>query len=331
MTNKTILITGGTGSWGLELVTQLLKEQPKEIRIFSRNESLQVQMRQKIGDPRLKFIIGDIRDKAEMTMACSGVDEVYHLAALKHVPICENQPESALKTNIIGTQNVIDAAIENHVRKVMYVSTDKAVNPTNTYGMTKAIGEKLIIYANGRSNTRFACFRSGNVLGTAGSVVPLFKEQLNEGRNLSVTDPGMTRFFLTLEDAVRILLTAMENIFTGEIFVAKMAACRITDLAQVLINHSKSKQTKIHYVGIRSGEKLHETLITESEISRVNDIHDQYFIITPEDTKDSLGVNEIQLYDARRGYHSEDYMMSLKEIEQLLHRGGFIGCNEELC
>ncbi|BFH62597.1 polysaccharide biosynthesis protein [Paenibacillus azoreducens] len=331
MTNKTILITGGTGSWGVELVTQLLQKQPKEIRIFSRNESLQVQMHQKIGDPRLKFIIGDIRDKAELALACSSVDEVYHLAALKHVPICENQPESALKTNIIGTQNVIDAAIENRVRKVMYVSTDKAANPTNTYGMTKAIGEKLIIYANGRSATKFACFRSGNVLGTTGSVVPLFKQQLKEERDLSVTDPRMTRFFLTLEDAVRILLTSMENSLGGEIFVAKMAACRITDLAQVLINHSNSKHIKIRYVGIRSGEKLHETLITESESSRVNDIHDQYFMIMPEDSKDSLGVNVTQICDARRGYHSEDCMMSLKEIEQLLRKGGLIGCNGELC
>lgn len=331
MTNKTILITGGTGSWGVELVTQLLQKQPKEIRIFSRNESLQVQMHQKIGDPRLKFIIGDIRDKAELALACSSVDEVYHLAALKHVPICENQPESALKTNIIGTQNVIDAAIENRVQKVMYVSTDKAANPTNTYGMTKAIGEKLVIYANGRSATKFACFRSGNVLGTTGSVVPLFKQQLKEGRDLSVTDPGMTRFFLTLEDAVRILLTSMENSLGGEIFVVKMAACRITDLAQVLINHSNSKHVKIRYVGIRSGEKLHETLITKSESSRVNDVHDQYFMIMPEDSKDSVVANETQICDTRRGYHSEDCMMSLKEIEQLLRKGGLIGCNGELC
>ncbi|MFB0832717.1 polysaccharide biosynthesis protein [Brevibacillus laterosporus] len=324
MFNKTILITGGTGSWGLELVKQLLTKQPKEIRIFSRNESMQVQMRQTIGDPRLQFVIGDIRDKAELSMACSGVDEVYHLAALKHVPICEDQPESALKTNVIGTQNVIDASIENGVHKVMYVSTDKASNPSNTYGMTKAIGEKLILGANGRSATMFACFRSGNVLGTAGSVVPLFKQQLEEGKNLSVTDPGMTRFFLTLGDAVQIMLTAMENSRGGEVFIAKMKACKITDLAQVLINKSGSKNTKIRYVGIRPGEKLHETLISESESDRVIDRHQQYFTILPAIPLDRLIEDEISLGEViRRGYHSEDCTMSLEEIEHLLQRGGF--------
>ncbi|WCR28433.1 polysaccharide biosynthesis protein [Paenibacillus thiaminolyticus] len=324
MIDSTILITGGTGSWGVELVKQLLVKEPKEIRIFSRNESLQVHMRRQFGDSRLRFVIGDIRDRAELAMACSGVDEVYHLAALKHVPICEEQPESALKTNVIGTQNVIEAAIENSVRKVMYVSTDKAANPANIYGMTKAIGEKLILCANGRSDTRFVSFRSGNVIGTTGSVVPLFIQQLKEGRDLRVTAPGMTRFFLTVEDAVQILVTAMENSLGGEIFVPKMGACRITALAQALINHSNSKHAKIHYVGIRSGERLHETLITESESSRVNESHERYFVIMPDVQSDSLAVDEVHRGDIRRGYHSQDCMMSLDEIGPLLRKGGFV-------
>lgn len=170
--NKTILITGGTGSWGGELISQLLTyHQPQEIRIFSRNEALQVTMKQQLNDPRLTFIIGDIRDKQEITQACQGVDVVYHLAALKHVPLCENQPDTALKTNVIGTQHVIEAAIEQRVQKVIYVSTDKASNPSSTYGITKAIGEKLIIHANARdAHTRFVSVRSGNVLGSTGSV-----------------------------------------------------------------------------------------------------------------------------------------------------------------
>lgn len=183
MHNKTILITGGTGSWGRELVRKLLEREPKEIRIFSRNESLQAKMRQEFRHhPKLTFIIGDIRDKYEVMQACQQVDYIYHLAALKHVPICEQQPDSAMKTNVIGTQHVIQAAIANEVEIVIYVSTDKATHPSNTYGMTKALAEKLIVHANLREdNTRFVCVRSGNVLGSTGSVVPLFKQRIAQG------------------------------------------------------------------------------------------------------------------------------------------------------
>lgn len=325
MASRTILITGGTGFWGEELIKQLLTKQPKEIRIFSRNESLQVQMQRTIGDPRVQFIIGDIRDKWELTMACSGVDDVYHLAALKHVPICEEQPENALKTNLMGTQNVIEAAIENGVRKVMYVSTDKASNPTSVYGMTKLIGEKLILCANARSATAFACFRSGNLLGSTGSVLPLFKRQLEEGRDLTVTDSDMTRFFLTLDDAARMLLTAMENSCGGEIFISKMKACKITDLAQVLIDHSSSRSIKIRYVGIRPGERLHETLITGAESDRVVDRDDRYFMIMPAFPNGRSTVDDVSVgKGAHRGYYSEDCTMSQEEVGHLLRRGGFL-------
>ncbi|SDS33243.1 Polysaccharide biosynthesis protein [Paenibacillaceae bacterium GAS479] len=324
--DKTILVTGGTGSWGVELVRQLLVKQPKEIRIFSRNESLQVQMQREIGDPRLQFVIGDIRDKSELMMACSDVGEVYHLAALKHVPICEEQPDSALKTNVMGTQNVIDAAIESGVRKVMYVSTDKASNPNSTYGMTKALGEKLILSANARSaGTSFACFRSGNVLGSAGSVIPLFQRQLKDGCDLTVTDPGMTRFFLTLGNAVQILQAAMDNSQGGEVYIPKMGACNIMDLARVMIQYSGRGPVNIRYVGIRPGEKLHETLITETESNYVVDLDERYFVIMPPYSSCDKIVNGGQRSELiRRGYHSDDWKMSHEEIGQLLHQGGFL-------
>ncbi|WP_142287195.1 polysaccharide biosynthesis protein, partial [Bacillus thuringiensis] len=205
MYNKAILVTGGTGSWGNELIRQLLKETPREIRVFSRNETAQFEMQQKFANhDNLRFIIGDIRDREALVSACKGVQYVFHLAALKHVPVCEYQPDEAIKTNINGTQNVIEAAIQNHVEKVIYVSTDKAADPSNTYGMTKAMGEKLIIHANLQSSkTKFICVRGGNVLGSSGSVVPLFKNQIKEHARIGITDFDMTRFFLTIEDAVR--------------------------------------------------------------------------------------------------------------------------------
>lgn len=195
--NKRILVTGGTGSWGHELIQQLLPQHPREVIIYSRSESAQVAMNRQFEDHRLSFCIGDIRDKEALSTACQGVDYVFHLAALKHVPVCEDQPYEALKTNVIGTQNVIEAALENDVDKVIYISTDKAANPSNFYGMTKAIGEKLIVYANLlRGRTRFVTVRGGNVLGTNGSVVHLFKDQIRQKGEVSITDMNMTRFSL---------------------------------------------------------------------------------------------------------------------------------------
>ncbi|RRJ67258.1 NAD-dependent epimerase/dehydratase family protein [Paenibacillus oralis] len=328
MNNKTILITGGTGSWGEELVRQLLPLEPKEIRVFSRNESLQVKMKQAFGNARLQFVIGDICDRRELFKACAGVDYVFHLAALKHVPICEDQPDSALKTNVMGTQNVIDAAIESNVQKVLYVSTDKASNPSNTYGMTKALAEKLVLHADSRSNTRFACLRSGNVLGSAGSVVPLFLQQIEAGQDLSVTDPRMTRFFLTLKDAVRTLLSAMVICRGGEIFVTKMPSCKITDIAQVLIEHSGKTHLKQKVIGIRPGERLHETLISEWEDGCVLDSNEDFYTIVSSCT-DEFQASKRLPADAfgkwSGGYCSEDSTLSMEETATLLQRGGFLG------
>jgi UDP-N-acetylglucosamine 4,6-dehydratase len=233
---RRILVTGGTGSWGYELVRQLLPLNPAEVIIFSRNESNQVAMNRTFEDSRLSFCIGDVRDREALSRACAGVDVVFHLAALKHVPVCEDQPYEALKTNVIGTQNVIEAAIENKVERVINISTDKAANPSNFYGMTKAIGEKLIVYANLlHSSTKFVCVRGGNVLGTNGSVIHLFIDQIRNKNQVSLTDRGMTRFFMTLQDAVHLLFKATVQSIGGEIFVMTMPNCRIVDLAEVLM------------------------------------------------------------------------------------------------
>ncbi|MFG0212352.1 polysaccharide biosynthesis protein [Brevibacillus porteri] len=326
MKNKTILITGGTGSWGWELVKQLLPQQPKEIRIFSRNEALQVEMSHHFQDKRLRFMNGDIRDQEELMQACQQVDYVYHLAALKHVPICENQPYIALKTNVIGTQNVIDAAIANGVKKVIYVSTDKASNPSSTYGMTKAIGERLIIQANTRDViTRFVCVRSGNVLGSTGSVIPLFKNQLQQGLDLGVTDEQMTRFFLSLEEAIHLLFTATHKSLGGETFVLKMPSCRIMDIAEILREEAGAQGSRIVTIGMRPGEKRYEMLVSEMESDRAIDLNDQYFVILP-----AFPQEELHAYYAAypkvdfSSFHSESTVLTKEETRAMLRAGGFL-------
>lgn len=327
MFNSTILITGGTGSWGYELVKQLLQKQPKEIRILSRNEASQVAMqRQFDNDARLVFIIGDIRDAQAIDKASANVDYVYHLAALKHVPICEHQPYEALKTNVVGTQNVIEAAIANKVKKVIYISTDKSANPANFYGMTKAIGEKLIIHANLLSqDTKFVCVRGGNVLGTNGSVIHVFKDHIEKKGVIGITDLGMTRFFLTLEDAIKLLFKATYESQGGEIFVMKMPTCKILDLAEVLISYSNKKDVQITELGIRPGEKMHEILLSEYESVTTVYFDDEYFVILP--TIEIEGLNDYY-HDYQKvkleSYSSSEELMTKEEIEEMLKKGGFI-------
>ncbi|MEI2443340.1 polysaccharide biosynthesis protein, partial [Priestia megaterium] len=282
--NQTILVTGGTGSWGYELVRQLLTYNPKEIRIFSRSESNQFTMGQEFdNDSKLKFVIGDIKEKDSMIEACKGVDYIFHLAALKHVPVCEYQPIEALKTNVIGTQNVIDAALVSDVKRVVYISTDKAANPSNFYGLSKSMGERLIIHANTlTTNTKFVCIRGGNVLGTNGSVIHVFKKQIQEKGKIGITDSNMTRFFLTLEDAIKLVFKATFESIGGEIFVMKMPTCRIIDLAQVLIDESKKENVKVEVLGIRPGEKIHELLLSEYESLTTITYDNEYFVILPQ-------------------------------------------------
>jgi UDP-N-acetylglucosamine 4,6-dehydratase len=260
---KTVLITGGTGSFGKMFTSLLLKEwNPDSVRIYSRGELLQWEMQQKIQDERLRFFIGDVRDKDRLYRAMNDVDIVVHAAALKQVPAAEYNPIEAVKTNIDGASNVINASIDNGVEKVMALSTDKAVHPVNLYGATKMVAEKLFVqgntYAGGR-NTRFACTRYGNVVGSRGSIIPLFLEQRKQGR-VTITDERMTRFWLTLEQGARFVAHCIETMKGGEIFVPKIPSMRITDLAKVI-----APDCNVEIIGIRPGEKLHEVLLTEDE------------------------------------------------------------------
>lgn len=317
--NSTILVTGGTGSWGMELIRQLLRYNPRKIIVFSRNENSQVLMRREFEDSRLNFCIGDIRDREALSTACKSTDIVFHLAALKHVPICEDHPLESIKTNIIGTQNVIEASIENNVRKVIYVSTDKAADPVNSYGMTKALGEKLIIHANQKdSATKFICVRGGNVLGSSGSVIPLFKQQIKEKNHVLITDKKMTRYFVTPQSAIETLLKASELGNGGEIYVMHMDACKILDLAEVLIERYGNEDTKIIEVGARPGEKIHEVLIgkNEEEIAKVYD--KDLIIISPTISKKLSGQLPSILTDTTRK------LLNKTEVKDLLTIGGFL-------
>lgn len=324
--DKIILITGGTGSWGYELVRQLLKENPKEIRIFSRNENNQVMMKRTFHHhSKLKFIIGDIRDKRSLMNAFRNVNYVFHLAALKHVTVCEEQPYEALKTNVIGTQNVIEAALENKVDKVIYISTDKAANPANFYGITKSIGERLIVHANLLSkHTIFVCIRAGNVLGSNGSVVHIFKQQILENQKISITDKNMTRFFLTLEEAISLLFKATKESVGGEIFVMKMPSCRIQDLA-IVLGKAYGKEVEFEELGVRPGEKIHEILFTEYESLNTVRYDSNYFVILP---KIHLKQIEKRYHNFPRvelkSYASNEHLMTQDEILQMLKKGKFV-------
>ncbi|WP_438448221.1 polysaccharide biosynthesis protein [Gorillibacterium sp. sgz5001074] len=323
---KRILITGGTGSWGHELVKQLLEKEPEEVVVYSRNESGQVAMKRHFDDKRLKFVIGDIRDKEALKDACAGMHYVYHLAALKHVPVCEEQPLEALKTNVTGTQNVIEAAIENKVEKCIYISTDKAANPSNFYGMTKAIGEKLIVQANQlRTDTKFITVRGGNVLGTNGSVIHLFVKQIMENQEIGITDLEMTRFFLTIQDAITLLFKASEEAVGGEIFVMVMPTCKIMDLADVLAEELGAKDIRVKELGVRPGEKIHEILYSEYESANTVQYDHEYLVILP--TIDIPGLKEAYAKYPKVTkplYVSSDGLMSKAEIRELLVKGRFL-------
>jgi FlaA1/EpsC-like NDP-sugar epimerase len=324
--HKVVLITGGTGSWGRELTKRLLAFKAKEIRIFSRSEFNQVQMDRDFEHAAgLTYRIGDVRDYGAVLSACEGVDYVFHLAALKHVPICENQPDEALKTNVKGTENVIKASLAQRVKKVIDVSTDKAVNPVNFYGMTKLIGERLMLAANSRSETtRFVCVRGGNVLGTRGSVVPYFQELIAQKKVFPITSVEMTRFLLTVSEAIELLVKAATEAAGGEIFVMKMKACRITELAAAMQEHYAATHLGVKEVGIRTGEKLHEELVSPQESMRAYLFDQQYYVILPENAAPSLLEKYRGLGKAPIGaYSSNDELMGKAEINEMMTKGGF--------
>jgi UDP-N-acetylglucosamine 4,6-dehydratase/5-epimerase len=275
---KKILVTGGTGSIGSEIVRQLLRYNPSVIRIFSRDESKQYFLQQELSEyDNIRFLIGDIRDKERLEYAVKDIDIIFHAAALKHVPACEYNPFEAVKTNVLGVQNIIEAAINQNVEKVVAISTDKVVNPMNTMGATKLLSERLISaaeYYKGSSRTIFSCVRFGNVMGSRGSVIPLFKSQIKENRPLTLTDERMTRFMMSIPQAARLVLDAGKSAIGGETFVLKMPVLLIKDLAEVLIDDFNTKYTSardtlnIKEVGVRPGEKLYEELMTVEESER---------------------------------------------------------------
>ncbi|OIO26090.1 hypothetical protein AUJ14_02880 [Candidatus Micrarchaeota archaeon CG1_02_55_22] len=276
---KNVLVTGGTGSFGNQIVDRLLLMNPAKITIFSRDENKQYHMCNKYAEHKdlLKFQIGDVRDAARLDEVMYGVDVVFHAAALKHVPQCEYFPFEAVKTNIIGSKNVVEAAIDAGVGQVVTVSTDKAVKPINAMGMSKAIQEKIFFAANGRSDTRFMCVRYGNVIGSRGSVIPRFQQLIKDGKPLTITDERMTRFWLTLDEAINLVFLAVSEGKGGETFVRKMPACKITQLARVMGEvYANRADYPVKVTGLRPGEKIHEILVSEEEMTRTHEFDDHF-------------------------------------------------------
>lgn len=326
--SKTILITGGTGSWGQELTRQLLANyKPKQIHIYSRGEHKQVEMARTFSDSRISFIIGDVRDISRLSIAMRGVDMIFHLAALKHVPVCEDNPWEAVQTNIIGTQRVIESAIANNVKKVVYVSSDKAVDPFNLYGATKSCGEQLILDANKHHITRFICIRAGNVIGTNGSVIPLFREQALAGKDITITDSRMTRFFIRKQNAIKLLIKAAQEGQGGEILVMKMPACKIVDIAAIFAKRLGNGKVKIRFVGIRPGEKHFEVLVSRYEIPHTYDIGSYFLILPPNNAVTSAVTykkkNRKQTLTEEYSSHNSQ-TLDLKKIEELLEQDGWL-------
>jgi UDP-glucose 4-epimerase len=331
--NKVLLITGGTGSFGNTVLNRFLSTEVSEIRIFSRDEKKQEEMRIALNNDKLKFYIGDVRDYDSIYQALKGVDYVFHAAALKQVPSCEFYPMEAVRTNIIGTENMMSAAIAQSVQRVVVLSTDKAVYPINAMGISKAMMEKLMV-AKSRmqrpGETLICATRYGNVMASRGSVIPLFVSQLKEGKSLTVTDPNMTRFLMSLEDSVDLVLYAFEHGHQGDIFVQKAPASTVADLAQAL-KELFIKDNEVRVIGTRHGEKLYESLISREEMAHAQDLGGYYRI--PADNRDlnyakyfSEGEEEISQLDDYTSHNTE--RLNIEQIKTLLLKLDFI--KEEL-
>ncbi len=321
-TGKKILIIGGTGTIGKGLIKELIKHNPEVIRIFSRDEYKQFIMGQRFNNDKIfRYLIGDVRDYARVERAMSNIDVVFNLAAMKHVPACEYNPTEAIRTNIEGMENVIQASICNNVDSVLFTSSDKAINPTNTYGATKLLAEKLVQAANfskGNAKTRFVAVRFGNVMGSRGSVIPLFRNQVKEGRTITVTDPTMTRFMMTLSQAVKLIMTSAEKAYGGEAFVLKMPIIKLQDLAEVIVEETCKKLNKsfqdidIQNIGLRAGERRFEELMTKEESESAYDLGDMYAVIP------STYIKEMKKYyfDERKAYISSYNSSSMPAIDK---------------
>ena len=301
--NKTLLITGGTGSFGNAVLDKFLDSEISEIRILSRDEKKQHQMRTAYKNPKIKFFIGDVRDKESLRPALHGVDYLFHAAALKQVPSCEFFPLEAVKTNVLGTENVLSVAIENNVKKVICLSTDKAVYPINAMGTSKAMMEKVFVAKSRTTDSTIICgTRYGNVMASRGSVIPHFYDQIKAEKDITVTDPRMTRFMMTLEDAVNLVLFAFENGKQGDIFVQKSPSTTIGELALTMKKIYKSS-VEIKNIGIRHAEKMHETLLSKEERLVAEDL-EKYFRI-PADNRD-LNYNKY-FFEGKENKEGEEY------------------------
>ncbi len=305
--NKVLLITGGTGSFGNAVLRRFLNSDIKEIRIFSRDEKKQDDMRHMLQNSKVKFYIGNVRDKRSVDDAMNGVDYIFHAAALKQVPSCEFFPVQAVRTNVLGTENVLDSAIEHGVKKVVVLSTDKACYPINAMGISKAMMEKVAI-AKGRQlgengSTTICCTRYGNVMASRGSVIPLWVEQMKEGKPITITDPNMTRFMMTLDDAVDLVIYAFQHGHNGDLFVQKAPAATLSTLATALKELYRSK-TEVRTIGTRHGEKLYETLVSREEMAKAEDMGNYYRI--PCDTRD-LNYDKFFIEGQQKVSQIEDY------------------------
>jgi len=330
---KKILVTGGTGSIGSEIVRQLLSKRPAQIRVLARDEGKHAAFLQRIGhDARLRNLVGDVRDKDRLMLAMEGIDIVFHAAAMKHVDICERNPFEAVKTNIIGTQNIIDCAYAHNVEKVIGISTDKAASPTNVMGTTKLMAERLMLssyFYKGYKRTKFSCVRFGNVLWSRGSVLPLFVKQIKSGRPLTLTDPSMTRFIMSIPQAVSLVFRAASLMKERELFILKMPAARMGDVVAALEEMHKEaggaqKPVPVRIAGRRDGERAHETLLSIDESEKALETKDMY-ILTP---NYEVGVAPKRLSyrnakHARRGEFSSDTatLLSVAELKALFNEG----------
>ena len=310
--DKIVMITGGAGSFGQFVTRKILETKAREIRIFSRDEAKHLTIAREISDDRLRFIIGDVRDYDRLLEASKGVQILYHAAALKFIPECEKNPWEAVKTNLIGTENVKRSAIKNKIKKSLLISTDKAVKPVNLYGMTKAISEKIWISQEFECVSIFSVIRYGNVIGSTGSVIPYFKELIKQKKALPITHIEMTRFLITQQQAIELVFNATKNMKGGEIFVPIIPACLITELAKTMAGD----EYPLEFIGIRPGEKIHESMVQEDEFRRTKQIGN-YYVIFPYDSFNSgLTQNEFTSQNATQ--------LGRNEIAELLKKSGWM-------
>ena len=326
--NKTILITGGTGSFGNAVLKELLRKGIKEIRIFSRDEKKQDDMRKNYGEDVLKFYIGDVRDYHSLITAVRGCDYVFHAAALKQVPSCEFYPIEALKTNVMGTENVLEASINSEVKKVVCLSTDKAVYPINSMGISKAMMEKVMISkARTTEKTIICATRYGNVMASRGSVIPLFCNQIISGKPITITNPNMTRFMMNLDNAIELVFFAFHNASSGDIFIQKAPAASINTLSNSLLEIFNKENHKKNIIGTRHGEKLHEILLSKEEILKAKDLG-EYYKIPPDlrgmDYSKYFEKGKIEINNKQEYSSSNTKQLNIYELKKMLYELDYI-------